>query len=202
MSISDLMHAAAAARKKGAYPEAERILSDALRQTLEPEPREELLRQLFYLYFAPVYENLTNAEVCLEEIEKLNSSALNGMEWTLFMLNCKRDPNEARKWAEITIKRAESENWVQMNYSATAVAGLLAAQRVDLPTVRKTLAKLRSLIEKDEQLPLGDAIPFLETSIGLSDDVNESSSQLAQRIASSIEDPEFRARAYKLAKSA
>jgi hypothetical protein len=198
----DPVETARAARRGLDFPQAERILNDALGLTSEPTLREELLRELFYLYFAPVYENLPRAQWCLEQMESINPSAHNGMEWALFMLNCRQNTFEARRWAEITSQRAESERSMEILYSATALAGYLAAKEADLPKVHDALRRLNSIIDEGQWLPWGDEVGFLEASIELTDDIQKDAAELAKRIAPRIQDPEYKARAQKVGRVA
>jgi hypothetical protein len=80
MTNFDSIQLARNARKNSEFAEAEAILLDALRSAESVELREALLRQLFFVYFSPLYEHLEEAESCLEQIEKLNPSAENALE--------------------------------------------------------------------------------------------------------------------------
>ena len=113
------------------------------------------MRQLFYLYFSPAFEDLEKAQTCLTELEMLNPSAHNGMESALFWMNCKNDPVNAKKWFGITAVRAESENSIPTLYTATAFEGVLAAREANLSEVREVLGKLSSIVEIGQELPWG-----------------------------------------------
>lgn len=164
----------------------------------ESDAREELLRQLFYLYFSPVHEDLDQAELWLTQLDKLNPSARNGMQWTLFLMNCKQDLTGAKKWVEITAARAESENSTSDLYTATALTGLLAAKESNLQIVQSAIQKLRSLVESGQQLPWGDEIEFLEACMTLNEEIRRDAKALSVRTAPKIEDPEYRRRAERL----
>ena len=198
MEAFDSIEWARAAKRKRDFAGAEEILKNALAVAEEPEVREELLRQLFYLYFSPVYENLVEAEHCLAEIDKLNPSSHNGMEWALFLLNCKKDSAGAKKWAEITMERAESENVISVLYTATAFAGLLAAKESNVQKVRSALQKLTSLVESGQDLPWGDEVIFLEASVAISEETRRDVKALATQITPRIENPEYQQRAERL----
>ena len=202
METSNPIEQARIAKRDKDFPAVENILTEALRGATESHVREELLRQLFYLYNSPVYENLEEAQVCLAELDRLNPSAHNGMEWVMFFMNCKSDLANAKRWAQITGARAESENSTSALYTVTALAGLIAVQEKNLEDVEIALRKLDSLVGSDQELPLGDEVVFLEACMVLSDNARESARALASRTALRIEDPEFRKRAQNVADAA
>jgi hypothetical protein len=197
-TFDQLMEAASLARRNRDYPKAEQILSEALDAASEPGRKEAALRQLFYLYFSPVYEHLSKAEECLKEMDKLNPSAHNGMEWAMFELNCKRGIKGARVWAGIAVQRAESEKADGTHYSALALVGLLAAREFDLSTVRSVLQKLRSLVSSDKDLPFGDEVVFLEASTEFDADIKKSVAELAAELLPFIENSEYKRRVENL----
>jgi hypothetical protein len=201
MEAFESIEQARAAKRERNFAGAEEILKNALTVTEEPEVREELLRQLFYLYFSPVYENLVEAEHCLAQIDKLNPSARNGMEWALFLLNCKQDSGDAKKWAEIAMGRAESENAISLLYTATAFDGLLAAKESNVPNVQSALRKLSSMVESGQDLPWGDEVAFLEASVALSEEIRRDVKSLAMQTTPRIEDPEYQQRAERLTRN-
>jgi hypothetical protein len=198
MEAFDSIEQARAAKRRQDFAGAEEILKKALTVAEEPEVREELFRQLFYLYFSPVYENLVEAEHCLAQIDRLNPSAHNGMEWALFLLNCKQDSVGAKKWAEIAMGRAESENAISVLYTATAFAGLIAAKELNVQNVQSALRKLSSLVESGQDLPWGDEVTFLEASLALSEQTRRDVKALATQITPRIQDPEYQERAERL----
>ncbi|MGB8769731.1 MAG: hypothetical protein WCC92_08955 [Candidatus Korobacteraceae bacterium] len=201
MFTSNPIEGARAARRRRDFPEAERILNDALHVTPDSELREELLRQLFYLYFSPVYEDLAKSEWCLSEIEKLKPSAQNAVEWALFMMNCRRNPAEAAKWAELAVRRAEDEETPEILYSAAALVGLLAAKRNDLSGVQSAVIKLRSLAQQTHRLPFGDEVLFLEASLTLPPEIRRDITEFARYVVPFIEDQDYRARAERVARA-
>jgi hypothetical protein len=198
MEAFEAVEQARAAKRKQDFPATELILRKALEVTTEPRAREELVRQLFYLYFSPVYEDLEQAQGCLVELDRLNPSAHNGMEWALFWMSCKQDLANAKKWFEITAARAESENSVSALYTATSFAGLLAAKESNLHDVQSALGKLRSFVESGQQVPWGDEVAFLEACVNLSDEIRRDAKALAGKTAPKIEDLEFRERAERV----
>jgi hypothetical protein len=198
MEAFDSIEQARAAKRRRDFPEAERILKDALGAAIASDAREEALRQLFYLYFSPAYEDLEQAQVCLAELDRLNPSAHNGMEWTLFLMNCKQDLIGAKEWAEITKGRAKSEDATPVLYTATAFAGLLAAKESNVQNVQSALQELNSMIDSGQELPWGDEVAFLETSISLGEEIRRDVRALAAQVATKIEDPEYRKRAERL----
>lgn len=200
MEAFDSIDQARIAKKRRDFPEAERILKNALGATIASDTREELLRQLFYLYFSPAYEDLEQAQVCLTELDRLNPSAHNGIEWMLFLMNCKQDPAGAKEWAEITKGRAKSESATPVLYTATAFGGLLAARESNMQNVQNALQELKSMIESGQELPWGDEVAFLEASMTLSVEIKREVRALAAQIATKIEDPEYRERAERLAR--
>lgn len=202
MEAFDTIEQARIAKRKGDFPAAENILRKALEDSTELDVREELLRQLFYLYFSPVYEDLEEAQVCLAELDRLKPSAHNGMEWALFFMNCKQDLPNAKRWTQITAARAESENSVSALYTATALAGLIATKESNLEDVQIALRKLGSLVGTEQELPWGDEVDFLEACVKLNDEARQSARALASHTAPRIEDPKFRKRAQSIAEAA
>ena len=202
MEAFEPIEQARVAKRQKDFPAAEKILRNALEVASEAEVREEIVRQLFYLYFSPAFEDLEKAQTCLTELEMLNPSAHNGMESALFWMNCKNDPVNAKKWFGITAVRAESENSIPTLYTATAFEGVLAAREANLSEVREVLGKLSSIVEVGQELPWGDEVPFLEASLNFGAGIRNQAKALAAKTGPRISDPQFRERAERVAREA
>jgi hypothetical protein len=197
--LDEILERVRAARRVQDYAKAEVILLEAQEKNTDPEARLAIQEQLFYLYSAPVYEDLDNAESCLRRIDELAPSAHNGLNWTMFMLNCRNNSNDAKRWARICATRAESEKSEFIIYQAVSVLGFISAKGQDVSEVSSCLRKLQSLILKGVLLPWGDEVLFLEACLTINDETRAEAIKIAQRTSNWIEDAEFRARAERVA---
>ncbi|MEI9977638.1 MAG: hypothetical protein WDN23_01330 [Edaphobacter sp.] len=196
MQESELLKLAQIAEGELRFEDAEAFLLKALAESAVDELREFIYDRLFFIYSNPLNEDLERAEWCLVMKEDIRMSAENALQWTQFELFCRLAPEEAAKWADTAIVRAEHSDDVSALYSAASLRGFIAADSKDRITVWLVLRKLLPLIDKD--VPFGDAIAFFEKARNLGDDIRETIERVSLHIAPRIEDPEFRARALQL----
>jgi ATP/maltotriose-dependent transcriptional regulator MalT len=193
--LNSLIQSATRAMCEQRFVEADAILKEGLKECSEAEEREIILQHLVHVYEHPLNQDLGKAELYMSEREALRPSAYSALANAYFQLYSRRDSHAARTWAETASRRALEEHDLSTLYSASALAGLLAAGEGDLDRAKSALDQIESLLGRADEIVYADAVVFLESLRAAGDDMAARAKLLAASIAPTIEDTDFRSRA-------
>jgi hypothetical protein len=194
--IEENVQSASRAMCAGLFREADEILQTSLQESRDKTEKLLVLQSLVHLYSHPGNQDFSRAKQYIASRESLDPSASTALSNANFFLYIAGTSDEARHWADLACSRARTADDFTTLYSSIAMSGLIAAQQQEQSAARALLHELDVLVaDGRNDMPYGDAVPFLEASLGLSGDIRAGARDLARMIAPKIEDLEFRARA-------
>jgi hypothetical protein len=198
--LSDLVMRSSKLITANDFSAAEALLAASLKEPWSKDEQVILLQQLMHVHTAS--GDLGRAQLVTEDRERLDPSAPTALSNAYFQLYGKGNSQVARVWVRLAIQRAANEDDPFTLYNAHCLAGLLAVRAEDWDAAGESLAALRSLADDrtTENLSWGDAVLFLEAVPPEAGDIYESGIEFASRIASKIEDADFRDRANPISK--
>jgi hypothetical protein len=179
------------------FGQAEKLLNDRLGESRSKEDQFFLLQQLQFVRVAA--GNLPKAQRAMDAREAMDPSGATALSNAYFHLYSKGETQTTQSWVLVAIQRANAERDTATLYSAHSLAGLLAARVGDSLKAKEALSALRQLLASEGEISWGDAVTFLESIRTGVPGLNDAAMDLAGRIASKIEDVEFRSRAEAVA---
>ena len=185
----------------GKFREADDVLQEALADANDSEDKNMILQSLVHLYSHPLNEDFDKAESYMKQRESLNPSGATALSYAYFESYTRQDQDAAQRWAKTAIVRASDEHDSSTLYSAAAIVGITAANKGDSTAVAFSLQQIAALLEEEpDDINYSDAVALLELTAKRSD-FTDITRHIAQRIASRIQDPEFRAKAQAIARN-